>query len=188
VVVLDRDVPEHDVVLADHAQGGRRAAEHLIAAGHVHIGILCGPQADSRARDRAGAAAEVIERCGRLRWRVATSGALDLDPAATEALGRRDVTAVIAGSDAIAVGAVRRLQTLGLSVPDDVSIVGLDDSPWAVMTTPALSTIHTPIEAMATAAMETLVQRIAGDGGPRSRKRFDVALVERSSVRPPATG
>lgn len=91
----------------------------------------------------------------------------DLDPAVIAALDRREVTVVIAVSDIIAIGVMRHLQTLGLTVPDDVSIVGLDDIPWATLNTPPLTMIEMPIEAMIGSAIKTLVQRITyGPGGP----------------------
>lgn len=183
VVVLDRNLPDHDVVLADYAHGGRLAAEYLIAEGHIDIGVISGPSSASSARDRAEAAIAIVQQQARLAWSVENAFALDLDPATTVALGRREVTAVIAGSDMIAIGVIRHLQTLGLSVPDDVSIVGFDDIPWAALNTPPLTTIDMPIEAMAASAIETLVQRIADGPGPGSRKVFDVTLVKRSSVR-----
>ena len=184
VVVLDRNLPDHDVVLADYALGGRLAADHLIAAGHVDIGVISGPTAASSARDRAEGAVRTIQRSARLAWHVENAFSLDLDPAVTAALDRRSVTAVIAGSDMIAIGAMRHLQTLGLSVPDDVSIVGFDDIPWAALNTPPLTTNDMPIEAMIGSAIETLVQRIFEGPGVRSQTVFDVSLVERSSVRP----
>lgn len=182
VVVLDRNLPDYDVVLADYALGGRLAADHLIGAGHVDIGVIAGPSAASSARDRAEAAVAVIQQQARLAWTVENAFSLDLDPATVEALGRREVTAVIAGSDMIAIGVMRHLQTLGLTVPDDVSVVGFDDIPWAALSTPPLTTIDMPIEAMAVSAMETLVQRIAEGPGTRRRTVFDVSLVVRGSV------
>jgi LacI family transcriptional regulator len=52
-VVLDRNLPGYDVIQADYADGGRLAAEHLIEAGHVNIGVISGPHAASSARQRA---------------------------------------------------------------------------------------------------------------------------------------
>ncbi|WP_299173985.1 LacI family DNA-binding transcriptional regulator [uncultured Brevundimonas sp.] len=183
VVVLDRNLPDHDVVLADYALGGRLAAEHLIAAGHVEIGVISGPHAASSARDRTEGAVQIIQQNARLAWQVENAFSLDLDPTAQTALARREVTAVIAGSDMIAIGAIRHLQNLGLAVPDDVSVIGFDDIPWAALNNPPLTTIDMPIEAMVVSAIETLVQRIAEGPGARRRTVFDVSLVERASVR-----
>lgn len=183
VVVLDRNLPDYDVVLADYALGGRLAAEHLIAAGHVDIGVISGPQAASSARERADGAVQILQQQARVVWRVENAFALDLDPAVKAALDQRTVTAVIAGSDMIAIGVMRHLQTLGLTVPDDVSVIGFDDIPWAALNAPPLTTIDMPIEAMAVSAIETLVQRVADGPGARSRTVFDVSLVGRASVR-----
>lgn len=183
IVVLDRNLPDYDVVLADYAMGGRLAAEHLMAAGHVNIGVISGPLAASSARHRAEGAIAVIRQHANLAWNVENAFALELDPAAARALERREVTAVVAGSDLIAIGAMRHLESVGLSVPQDVSIVGFDDIPWAALNTPPLTTIDMPIEAMVVSAIETLVQRIAEGPGARRRTVFDVSLVERLSVR-----
>lgn len=185
VVVLDRNLPDFDVVLADYAQGGRLAAEHLIAAGHERIGVISGPLAASSARERAEGAIAAIHEKGRLVWSVENAFSLDLDPSVVAALERCEATAVIAGADIIAIGAIRCLEGLGLRVPGDVSVIGFDDIPWAALNTPALTTIDMPVEAMAAFSIEALVRRIAEGPGARRRTVFDVSLVERASVGPP---
>jgi LacI family transcriptional regulator len=109
--------------------------------------------------------------------------ALDLEPSVTAALEARTATAVIAGADLIAIGAMRHIRYMGLSVPDDVSVVGFDDIPWAQLHTPALTTIDMPVEEMAAAAVETLVRRMANKAEPRRRVMFNVELIARESVR-----
>jgi LacI family transcriptional regulator len=182
-VVLDRNLPGYDVIQADYADGGRLAAEHLIAAGHVNIGVISGPHAASSARQRAeGAIATVRERAN-LTWHVHNAFSVDLEPAVSQALDGRTATAVIAGADLIAIGAMRYIRSIGLSVPDDVSVVGFDDIPWAQLHTPALTTIDMPVEEMAAAAVETLVRRMGARGEPCRRVVFSVGLVARDSVR-----
>jgi len=182
-VVLDRNLPGYDVIQADYADGGRLAAEHLIEAGHVNIGVISGPHAASSARQRAEAAIAVVRGRANLSWHVHNAFSLDLEPSVTAALETRTATAVIAGADLIAIGAMRHIRAIGLSVPDDVSVVGFDDIPWAQLHTPALTTIDMPVEEMAAAAVETLVRRMAHKTEPRRRVMFNVALVERDSVR-----
>lgn len=182
-VVLDRNLPGYDVIQADYAEGGRLAAEHLIAAGHVDIGVISGPHAASSARQRAEAAIAVVRERGALAWHVHNAFSLDLEPAVVEALERRCATAVIAGADLIAIGVMRHVRAMGLSIPDDVSVVGFDDIPWAQLHTPALTTIDMPVEDMAAAAVETLVRRMAHRGEPRRRVVFNVELVARESVK-----
>jgi LacI family transcriptional regulator len=182
-VVLDRNLPGYDVIQADYADGGRLAAEHLIEAGHVNIGVISGPHAASSARQRAEAALAVVRERANLTWHVHNAFSLDLEPEVTAALEARTATAVIAGADLIAIGAMRHIRAMGLSCPDDVSVIGFDDIPWAQLHTPALTTIDMPVEDMAAAAVETLVRRIANKGEPRRRVVFNVELIERDSVR-----
>ncbi len=120
-----------------------------------------GPHAASSARQRAEAAIAVVRERGALAWHVHNAFSLDLEPPVVAALEQRRATAVIAGADLIAIGVMRHIRAMGLSTPDDVSVVGFDDIPWAQLHTPALTTIDMPVEDMATAAMETLVRRMA---------------------------
>jgi LacI family transcriptional regulator len=182
-VVLDRDLPGYDVIQADYAGGGRLAAEHLIAAGHVNIGVISGPHAASSARQRAEAAIAVVRDRANLVWHVHNAYSVDLEPSVAQALESRTATAVIAGADLIAIGAMRYIRSLGLSVPDDVSVVGFDDIPWAQLHTPALTTIDMPVVDMAAAAVETLIRRMGARSEARRRVVFNVELIARDSVR-----
>jgi LacI family transcriptional regulator len=184
-VVLDRNLPAYDVIQADYADGGRLAAEHLIAAGHVNIGVISGPYAASSARQRAEGAIATVREKANLTWHVHNAFSLDLEPAVAAALETRQATAVIAGADLIAIGAMRHIRSMGLSVPEDVSVIGFDDIPWAQLHTPALTTIDMPVEDMAAAAVETLVRRITNRSEPRRRVVFNVELVARESVTGP---
>ncbi|MFV3075570.1 LacI family DNA-binding transcriptional regulator [Niveispirillum fermenti] len=181
-VVLDRALPGYDVIQADYAEGGRLAADHLLSLGHVDIGVISGPHAASSARARADAAIGVIRQRGRLAWHVDNAFSLDLEPSVMEALDARTATAVIAGADLIAIGAIRHLQARGLSVPGDVSVIGFDDIPWAPLHNPPLSTIDMPVEEMAVEAVDILLNRIAQRGETRRRVVFNVALVARGST------
>lgn len=182
-VVLDRNLPGYDVIQADYADGGRLAAEHLLAAGHVNIGVISGPHAASSARQRAEAAIATVRERGNLVWHVHNAYSLDLEPEVAQALETRTATAVITGADLIAIGAMRHIRSLGQSVPDDVSVVGFDDIPWAQLHTPALTTIDMPVEDMGAAAVEALIRRMSARGEPRRRVVFNVELVSRDSVR-----
>lgn len=182
-VVLDRNLAGYDVIQADYAEGGRLAAEHLLDAGHVRIGVISGPFAASSARQRADAAIARVRERGELAWHVHNAYSVDLEPEVARALEQRAATAVIAGADLIAIGAMRHIRSMGLSVPDDVSVVGFDDIPWAQLHTPPLTTIDMPVEDMAAAAVETLIRRMGARGEPRRRVVFNVELIARDSVR-----
>jgi LacI family transcriptional regulator len=95
-------------------------------------------------------------------------------------------TAVLCLADSIAYGVYEAARTLGLTVPDDVSVLGYDDRPVSRVLTPPLSTFHWPIDEL----VETVVQRTirAVDEGKRSRRKvLRPEPVPRGSVGPPPT-
>lgn len=84
----------------------------------------------------------------------------------------------------MALGAIRAARTRGLRVPDDVSVVGYDDSPLIAFTDPPLTTIRQPVDSMAQAAVSALLGQIQGTASPRSELLFRTELVVRESTGP----
>ena len=152
-----------DTVNTDNERGGELAGEHLRGLGHTSVLVIDGPPgsptSDSRRSgfERAFAGTDVTlgHRCGDYRG-----------PSAARIIGRELeergawFTAVYAANDVMAVAAIGALQTGGLTVPDEVSVVGYDDSVLAALVTPALTTIRQPIYDMAAQAL-TLLGRTA---------------------------
>lgn len=103
-----------------------------------------------------------------------------------------DFTAVLAGTDVVAAGAMQALRAAGLRVPEDVSIVGYDDIPLASQLTPQLTTVHVPYEEMGRVALRAVADRREGGGTGRRRGGdgdhlvLGTHVVVRNSVRPPA--
>jgi LacI family transcriptional regulator len=103
-----------------------------------------------------------------------------------------DFTAVLAGTDVVAAGAMQALRAAGLRVPEDVSIVGYDDIPLASQLTPQLTTVHVPYEEMGRVALRAVADRREGGGTGRRRGSdgdhlvLGTHVVVRNSVRPPA--
>jgi LacI family transcriptional regulator len=184
LVVIDRTVAGVDVVLADYAEGGRLAAEHLIAMGHRRIGIVSGPEDISSMRQRCDGAAAWIAGHGELAFKVVNAFSIDLEPAVAQAIETSGATAVFAAADLIALGVIRHARARGLDVPRDLSVVGFDDIPWAELSTPPLTTIDMPLHAMAVEAVETLIRRIDQGGFARRNVVFNTSLVERGTVAP----
>ena len=91
-------------------------------------------------------------------------------------------TALFACSDEMALGAYRAAGSLGLRVPDDLSIVGFDDLPESAWVTPALTTVRQPIEEMASAAMRMLLRLRAGESPGTAREELATELVVRAST------
>ena len=185
-VVVDRSVPGFETIQADYAGGGRAAIDHLVELGHRHIGVICGPMDIASMRDRCEAAIQSIKSQAQLSFVVENSFSVDLDRQVSEALDANGATAVFVGADLIALGVMRHVQARGKRIPEDFSVIGFDDIPWAAMSTPPLTTIEMPVEDMAGEAVDALVRRIEDQISMKRRVILETVVVERSSTAPPA--
>lgn len=184
-VVVDRTLPGLESIQADYAGGGLAAVQHLIELGHRDIGVVCGPMDILSMRDRCEAAIAAIKKDAALAFVVENGFSVDLEPPVASAIAGRAASAVFVGADLIALGVIRHAQSLGLAVPDDLSVIGFDDIPWAQMSMPTLSTIEMPLEDMASEAVDALLRRIDESIDLRRRVVFDTALVVRASTAAP---
>jgi DNA-binding LacI/PurR family transcriptional regulator len=174
VVVDEPRLADHAYVGIEDRHGARLAAEHLLALGHRRFALLCGASATQRER-RAGYR-EAIEAAGG-RCDEPDPGAL------TDALVTEDrPTALLAGSDQLALGALEAARDAGLVVPHDLSIVGFDDIPGAASTVPALTTVRQPLLRKGEIAGRMLAA--AADAG-REEVVLPVELVVRGSTARP---
>jgi DNA-binding LacI/PurR family transcriptional regulator len=96
----------------------------------------------------------------------------------------RGATALVCASDPLALGAIRGARRTGLRVPEDVSVVGYDDSAFMSSVEPPLTTVRQPIEAMGRAAVEALLAQIRGDETVADELLFEPELVVRRSTSP----
>lgn len=184
VVVVDRAIPGFESIRVDDAAGGQQAAEHLLSLGHRRVGIVSGPFDIRSMSDRCDAAARRIAEEGEVVFHVENGYSMDLEPAVAKAVETQPVTAIFAGGDMIAIGVMRKLQALGRRVPEDVSVLGMDDIPWASLCSPPLSTVEIPIEEMAVEAIDAVVRRIESHIDSRRRIILDTRLVVRASTGP----
>jgi len=93
-------------------------------------------------------------------------------------------TAIVCGSDVMALGAVREARSRGMDVPRDVSVVGFDDSPLMAFTSPALTTVRQPVAAMTQAAVSSLLTAIRGLPTDPTEMLFHPDLIIRQSTGP----
>lgn len=193
VVVCVREVVGMlaDQVLVDNEQGGYLAARHLLRLGHREIGYIAGPMPSGQmpnARRLVGfqracreAGADLPDDCiaqGNLRF---DGGAA----AARQLFARRTgITAIFAANDAMAFGAWSVLQRAGLRVPEDVSLVGFDNSALSAAMVPALTTVEQPIAQMGQRAVALLLERIKQRDKPVERVLLPPTLVQRESCLP----
>ncbi len=112
-----------------------------------------------------------------------TDGAADFLRAALA--GPQPPTAVFATETTALLGALHALRAEGLRCPDDVSVIGFDDSPWARLTDPPLTVVAQPVEAMGRAAAQRLLARLRGSGTAVGTTVIPSALVHRGSLAPP---
>jgi DNA-binding LacI/PurR family transcriptional regulator len=172
---------------ADNRGGARKAVDHLVAGGRRTIATISGPLDMGAGLDRLdgyrdGLAAAGLEEAGDLVEAgdfTEEGGAAAMD----RLLARpgRPVDAVFAASDLMAAGALRALRAAGRRVPDDVAVVGFEDSVVARYAQPPLTTVRQPIEEMGRQATRLLLAMAAGD--PTGMHLIlDVELVVRASA------
>ena len=170
----------------DNVAAGRLAGEHLIAGGRSRIAFL--GHADDHYPEFAGRYRGLVEALRRAG--LGPDPALQFDALTTEEEGRSAAQALLDGgarfdaifaaSDLIAIGAMRALADAGLTVPEDVAVVGFDDIPAASLTTPPLTTVMQDIRGAGQALVETLLAQIEGRDLP-PRKLPGTLVVRRSS-------
>lgn len=177
-----------EIVAIDQVQAGRIATEHLLALGHTTVWHLGGPTAWNDAAGRTTGWAQALQDAGRQvppvlygDWSAESGYRNGL------VLGRLpDVTAVFVGSDEMAFGLIRALADLGRRVPEDVSVVAMDDIALAQYCSPPLTTVRQPFQDMGRLAVEHVVALIDDPEAVRESVLVPPDLVVRSSTAAPA--
>lgn len=171
-------------ISVDDRSAVEQAFTHLRFLGHERIGMVLGP-ADHVPSARKLAAFEALGGAPELVERGMFS--MEGGQAAGSRLLQRGATGVICASDVIALGVVRGARREGRGVPDDVSVVGFDDSMLMSCTDPPLTTVRQPIEQMGRAAVSTLMSLVAGAPVSTEELLFEPELIVRSSTGPAAS-
>ena len=191
IVAIDRALPGLAVlsVAADHLAGGRMMAEHLLGLGHRHFAVIGAPQHSPPVQARVQGAIERLGEAG-FTAQVVLGPAHDFNACRELAVrilrqgsGVRRPTAVIGTTDIAAIGAVHAAIGLGLSVPDDISVIGFDDLPEARYVLPALTTVAQPLREIGVQAVAQLAARMAGDLVEQAA--LPLRLVVRDTTAPP---
>ncbi|MEU6082926.1 LacI family DNA-binding transcriptional regulator [Streptomyces sp. NPDC047108] len=181
-------------VSPDDRAAVRLSVTHLAALGHERIGLALGPKRFVPVQRKIeGFLQSMQEQLGLTaddaRSLVEHSlYSLEGGQAAASALIDRGCTAIVCASDMMALGAIRAARQHGLEVPDDVSVIGFDDSPLIAFTDPPLTTIRQPVPAMGQAAVRALLEEIGGTPAPHSEFVFLPELVVRGSTAAGPTG
>ncbi|MGH2998158.1 MAG: LacI family DNA-binding transcriptional regulator [Gaiellaceae bacterium] len=166
-------------ISTDDRNAVEQAITHLRSLGHTRIGMVLGPADHMPSRRKLAA----FEELGGER-ELAERGMFSMESgqAAGAKLLQNGVTAVICASDVLALGVVRAVRREGYDVPEDVSVVGYDDSPLMACTDPPLTTVRQPIEAMGRGAVNTLLSLVSGNPVSTEELLFAPELVVRGST------
>ena len=177
----------------DNVEGARTAVEHLIASGRAVIATIAGPQDMPAGEDRLTGYHDALESAG-----TARDAKLEADGDFTQQGGaqatrrilaaRPDVDAIFAASDLMAAGAVQVLRAAGRRIPDDVAVVGFDDSPIAETLDPPLTSVRQPIEEMGREMVRLLVEQLADPGSVPRTVILATQLMRRRSSEGVQTG
>jgi LacI family transcriptional regulator len=189
------DAPKASTILLDYTTGIHAAVSYLAELGHSKIAFLAGPRklhsAITRENDyRAGmeAAGLAIQK----KWIIECDHTLKGGVTGFEELRALTArpTAILCSNDMTAIGVLRAAYMAGLRVPDDLSVIGLDDIDFAEFTLPPLTTIRLSRADLARAAFEALRQQVEKNAGAKMQREFLVStsLVVRESTAAPKAG
>lgn len=176
-------------VTSANVAGGRRVADYLVAGGHQRIAHISGWEGSSTGRDRQRGFVDGLAAHGMVPIAIA-DGAYDRDIAAQatrDLMARADAPdAIFVGNDHMAFGVLDTLRgELGLSVPDDVSVVGYDDVPVASWLAYDLTTMRQPLNRMVEATVGTLLSKIEDAERPTQKIEIESSLIQRGSSKRP---
>lgn len=199
VVVIGRDFQhaEVDFVSTDNLNGGFEATRHLIDLGHRRIGFIGATLSGGSSLKRLQGYLKALEH-----YKIPIDDRLITGPKeaisevpgySTEKIGYEGMkrllslpnrpTAVFARNDFTAIGAMTAIKEANLRIPEDVAIVGFDDIPLAVHTSPALTTVRQPMHLQGQLAAEMLLERIKTDEiGGRREHILNCELIIRNST------
>jgi LacI family transcriptional regulator len=193
VVVDPLNIAQPDVtsVVSTNFAGGLTATQHLLSLGHRRIAFLGGPPTAGCNQARMNGFRGAMEAAGapvpkeyvRLHdflcedGRAGGAALLDLP---------EPPTAIFAGSDEVALGVMEAARARGLRVPEDLSLVGFDDTQVARLASPQLTTVRQPLQEMGAVALRTALQLAAGEKVDSHHVELATRLIVRDSAAAPA--
>jgi LacI family transcriptional regulator len=189
---LDRGL----VVAMDEVAAGHTVATHILSLGHRRVGIILGDPSHAASRGRLEGYRQAFDEAGvAIDDSLVGTGDFTYDVGyrvARELLdGPLRPTAILAQNDDMAVAAIAAARNLGLSVPQDLSVAGFDNSEVSRTAWPPLTTVHQPVREMAWDAANRLIAMLDADtdgDAPRRRDHLHELLVRASTAPPSSTG
>lgn len=188
IMVVNRKLAQHEEngICADHQQHCFDAVNYLIDQGHRDIAFILGASGSPTGESRRLGYQQALEKRGiPLNDRLLVSGNWTPESgyAAVKTLHQRGArfSALVASNDDMAIGAAKAFREQGLTIPDDISLLGFDDLPMASWFHPPLTTVHVPVAEMIKRTLEKLLCMLEGRIAAPSAK-FEGSLIIRESV------
>ena len=181
---------EAPFISSDEYAAMELAVTHLVSLGHRRIGFASGPERFIVVqRKLAGYRTAMKAQLGLSDDEVSSMVELSMfgvegGAAAAQRLLDVGVSAVVCGSDMMALGVIRAARQRGLCVPRDISVVGYDDAPMMEFTDPPMTTVRQPVQAMGLAAVQSLLEEVRGHATPHTEFLFRPELVVRNTTGP----
>jgi DNA-binding LacI/PurR family transcriptional regulator len=188
LVTVNGGIPDSDIasVSADDRGATSTAYRHLRSLGHERIGLLIGPRCYTPVLRKLEGFLDEAHRDGVVgdheELVAETIFGLDGGYSGAQRLYDAGVTGIVAASDMMALGAIRAARQRGLSVPDDVSIVGFDDTELMRFTDPPLTTVHQPVTRIVDYAVDVLLAQIQGQPFDRTERILPGELIVRATT------
>ncbi|MBM7570726.1 LacI family DNA-binding transcriptional regulator [Aquibacillus albus] len=179
-----------DKVLVENSQGAYDLTKHLIELGHESFGVVLGHRNSLASKDRLdGINIAINEANLRLVKQNILYGDFKMQDGLKSALqllkSKNRPTAIIAATDLLAIGCYQAAKSIGLSIPDDLSITGFDDIEIAQAVEPALTTVTSPIEQLGVRAVEMVVSTIEKPKAYKEKTVYQPTMVIRGSTGTP---
>jgi LacI family transcriptional regulator len=193
VMIVDnrfKDAPL-DYVVCDYRNGAEQAMNYLLQLGHRRIGMIHGAMASPTARDVVAVYEQRLREAGvdvpddwKVDGRYTEQGGAEA--AARICAAEPRITAIFAGNDKMALGAMHYLAGRGVRVPDDVSVMGFDDIQHTAYVNPSLTTVHLPLYEVGERACDRLIQRIRNKQTSVAEKLPTHVVLRESTAMAPA--
>lgn len=184
--------PEIPSIMVDFGNAAGRVTQHLLDLGHTDIAYLAGPSHTEPSRERRRGIDAVLHAHGMTlhpEWCPhgvpSIEGGFRAMISVIRVSAETRPTAVIVYNDVMAIGALQAARTLGLRVPEDVSIVGFDNIPMAAHTNPPLTTVAVPTYQMGRVAVQVLCQMRQGQVAHHGYALLECSMIVRDSSGPP---
>ena len=189
-MVLNREIEEDSIlnILSNDTEGSRQAVQYLIDCGHTDVAIIEGtPAFKSSQMRKEGYLAALIANKIPIHHEYSVIGNYDMESGhqGMEKLLslKNPPSAVFCSNDDMAIGAMNAVFASGLKVPDDISIVGFDDSGFSQYSTPRLTTVKRPVEHISVLGAEKILSMVSGQEEDAKKVFAYTELMIRDSVK-----